>query len=179
MLRFQKLKQAYIKQKMPLIYYLGQENHIFNLYMFIYWVGTGVLQALVIFGLSYFVLGQAIINTGGQTCSLWALSITIFTSIVFVFYQYLYLQTVDMKIILSTRYQTLINFLCVGPCSLFLYVGYEVLSEIMPNTPAKHTSVELLLSLQPYFLIIIVIGILFILDMNVLFIARYSPTFNY
>ena len=65
-----------LKSLYPKIYYVGQQNTIFNYGKFALWLLEAILEALLITMITIYVVGEASINGSGQTSDLWLCSIT-------------------------------------------------------------------------------------------------------
>lgn len=65
-----------LKALYPKIYYVGQQNTIFNYGRFVLWILEAILEALLITMITVYVVGEASINSSGQTSDLWLCSIT-------------------------------------------------------------------------------------------------------
>jgi len=67
----------YIYRMFPKIYYIGQDNCIFNYLNFFLWVGEGALEAVLIFFFSIFIFDKSI-NGSGYNSDLWVISIVMY-----------------------------------------------------------------------------------------------------
>lgn len=65
-----------LKLLYPKIYYVGQENTIFNYTNFMLWILEAVLSALLITLINIYVLGATSINQNGYSSNFWLASVT-------------------------------------------------------------------------------------------------------
>ena len=73
-----------IKKKIPLLYYIGQKNSIFNFKNFILAVFMGIFHSAVIYFYFYHALKFTIMNNQGQISDHWGMTVIAFSSIIFV-----------------------------------------------------------------------------------------------
>lgn len=62
----------------PKIYFIGQENCIFNYTNYFMWVGEGILEALLISLFCLYILGGQSIRPEGYSTDLWVVSLTMY-----------------------------------------------------------------------------------------------------
>lgn len=60
----------------PKIYFIGQENCIFNYGNFFMWTFEGMVEAVVITLFSIYILGTSSISLSGYSSDLWLVSLT-------------------------------------------------------------------------------------------------------
>ncbi len=61
----------------PKIYFIGQENCVFNYANFIMWTGEGMLEAILISLFSIYIIGTSpSISAGGYSSDMWLVSLT-------------------------------------------------------------------------------------------------------
>lgn len=73
-----------LKKYYPLLYYMGQENLIFNVKNFWKTVAKGALHGVIIFLMTFFVMRLSVLNSDGYNSDMWYFSITLYTSIILV-----------------------------------------------------------------------------------------------
>ena len=70
----------YLYRMFPKIYYLGQDNCIFNKTNFFLWVGEGALEAVLTFFFAIYILNQSI-NESGYNPDLYVVSLVVYLSL--------------------------------------------------------------------------------------------------
>ena len=73
-----------LKKSYPLLYYVGQQNSVFNVKNFFKSVFKGSIHSVMIFVVSLLVLRKASIDSSGRVADMWYFSVTIFTSVILV-----------------------------------------------------------------------------------------------
>lgn len=130
-------KRQEVKELYPHLYYLGQKSLIFNKRNYLIWTGSGILQALLIFLVNYFIYYQSILNDEGHNGSFWIIGITSFTSVIL---------AVNIRIILTHRWMNYLNILAIFVLSLLLYYVYTWIANYMSysktylSSETMHTS---------------------------------------
>lgn len=66
----------YLYRLFPKIYFIGQENCIFNYTNYFLWVLEGVIEATVITLFSVYIFSSISLNSSGHSNDLWNTSIT-------------------------------------------------------------------------------------------------------
>lgn len=66
----------YLYRLFPKLYYIGQENCIFNYKNFFFWVLEGVGEAVLIFFFTIYVMGTISVNASGRSTDMWLVSLT-------------------------------------------------------------------------------------------------------
>ena len=73
-----------IKKNLPNLYYMGQKNKIFNTKNFVGSIVQGLVHSGFIFTVSFISLNKTGLNSNGKEVDFYYLSITLYTSIIFV-----------------------------------------------------------------------------------------------
>lgn len=68
----------YLYRLFPKIYFIGQENCIFNYANFCMWTLEGMLEALLITLFSIYILGNSSMSNGGYNSDMWLTSLTMY-----------------------------------------------------------------------------------------------------
>jgi magnesium-transporting ATPase (P-type) len=76
--------RPYIKKYFPKLYYIGQQNKIFSIPLYLKSVGQGIVQAVVILLVCHYGLFNDIVDIDGRNGDFWYFSITFYTSVIFV-----------------------------------------------------------------------------------------------
>jgi magnesium-transporting ATPase (P-type) len=66
----------YLYRLFPKIYFIGQENCIFNYTNFVLWILEGVVEAVIISLFSLYIFSSPSFNSSGQNSDLWLVSLT-------------------------------------------------------------------------------------------------------
>ena len=66
----------YFYRLFPKIYFIGQENCIFNYTNYFLWVVEGIVEAIMISLFCIYILGQTSINESGYNSDLWLVGLT-------------------------------------------------------------------------------------------------------
>lgn len=98
-----------------MLYYVGQRSLIFNARTFIYWFTIGILHALIVFLIPYFVYANSVMNKNAYNNDIWSFSVTSFTAVIFI---------VNLKLMVQERYFTWINLFSVFVLSFGVYFTY-------------------------------------------------------
>lgn len=77
-------QRPYIKKYFPKLYYVGQQNKLFSIPLYLRAVGNGMIQAVVILLITHFSLYDDIVDGNGRNGDFWYFSITFYTSVIFV-----------------------------------------------------------------------------------------------
>lgn len=64
----------------PKIYFIGQENCIFNYANFFMWTLEGMLEAVLLTIFAIYILGTSSISSSGYNSDLWLTSLTVYLS---------------------------------------------------------------------------------------------------
>ena len=105
-------------KQMPILYWQGFKNTIFNKKNFLFWVFQGIFQAILIFFFNLLIFKQAI-ESNGLDFGFWSFNTTIFTSIIIV---------ADLKLALEIKFWTWLHWLSLIPLSLGVYFLYFIVS---------------------------------------------------
>lgn len=82
--KVQLIDQPNLKKYYPLLYYVGQQNKLFNVPNFFKSVFKGACHAVLIFVVTYLTLKKASVDPEGRVADMWYFSVTIYTSVIFV-----------------------------------------------------------------------------------------------
>jgi phospholipid-transporting ATPase len=77
-------ERPYIKKYFPRLYYVGQQNKLFSIPLYLRSVAQGMVQAVIILLVCHFALYDEIIASDGKNSDFWFFSITFYTSVIFV-----------------------------------------------------------------------------------------------
>lgn len=103
----------------PKIYFIGQENCIFNYRNYFAWMVEGMLEATLITVISFFILSQTAINAKGYGSGFWLVGLVVYSAVILV---------VSFKISTHTRFWSIILFLTIVFLSLGMYLVYMWIS---------------------------------------------------
>jgi hypothetical protein len=63
----------------PKIYFIGQENCVFNYANFVMWTAEGMIEAVLITLFSIYIIGSpSSISAGGYSSDMWLVSLTMY-----------------------------------------------------------------------------------------------------
>ena len=145
-----------IREQMADVYYVGQQNLIFNWILFLGYIMNGILHSVAIFFIPLYVFEESnILDSDGHNSDMWSFSITAFTCI---------LLTVNSKLFLASRYWNWFNFLCMFGLSIGLYFAFIFIYDRMTSTPALYTLWMLCSSAKYWLCIIVVLGLVAVMD---------------
>ena len=68
----------YLYRLFPKIYFIGQQNCIFNYRNFFLWVLEGAIEAILISMFSIYIFGTSSLNNSGHSSDLWIISLTMY-----------------------------------------------------------------------------------------------------
>lgn len=149
------------------LYYVGQQNQIFDKKIISLWIIKGVMTAVIVFYLCLNLSESFMINSEGQNMNLWFFSITIYTVVIMV---------VDLKILFFTRFFSWISFASVLVFSLGIYIAYIFISNQISNFYVYKTARALLTSLLFYLVVFLISGVAIIFDVFILVMEREIKT---
>lgn len=66
----------YLYRLFPKLYYIGQDNCIFNYRNFFFWVLEGIAEAILIFFFAIYILSTQSVNGSGRSSDMWLVSLT-------------------------------------------------------------------------------------------------------
>jgi len=104
----------------PYLYYCGQGNEIFNFPVIITWLFYGLLHACIVFFIPILVFNKAILTSDGMNEHFWLVSISSFTSVIFI---------VNLKLYTFHRFFTWINIFGF----LVLSIGFYIIVKLISN----------------------------------------------
>jgi magnesium-transporting ATPase (P-type) len=109
---------------MPYLYYIGQQNMIYNIknlaYTLIYSVAVGTFMMFVII----YSVQSCMSNIDGFTTDIWYMSLVLYTAILLV---------VDFKMVIITKSWTWLNVVALTLFSIFLYLPYVFIADTLPE----------------------------------------------
>jgi phospholipid-translocating P-type ATPase (flippase) len=114
-----------IRAKVPHVYVTGRQNLIFTRTAFIGWVVFGIFHSGIIFFIPLYAGQRSIINTQGYELDYTTFSITSFSCIIFV---------VNLKLAITTRLWNIYHLISILLLSIFLYLGFILVYDIMAST---------------------------------------------
>lgn len=94
----------YFYRLFPKIYFIGQENCIFNFKNYLFWMVQAIVQSIIITIFTFFIIGETSVNETGINSSFWLVSFTIFSSVILV---------VTFKLSSHTRFWSLLLILAI------------------------------------------------------------------
>lgn len=145
-----------VRDYMADIYYVGQNNMIFNWVLFVGYIANGFLHSFAIFFIPLYIFEEnKIMDADGHNSDMWAFSITAFSCI---------LLTVNMKLILASRYWNWFNIVCTLGLSIGLYFAFIFVYDRMTTTPALYTLWMLCSSAKYWLTIALVLGLVAVID---------------
>ena len=109
----------YFYRLFPKIYFIGQENCIFNYRNYFAWLIEGMLEATVITVIFYFILSDKAVNSNGVSSSYWLVGLTIYSAVIVV---------VTFKLATHTRFWSILLIITIIFLSLGFYVAYMWIS---------------------------------------------------
>jgi magnesium-transporting ATPase (P-type) len=66
----------YLYRLFPKIYFVGQENSIFNYRNFFFWILEGVVEGCIISFFAFYIFSSASLSSSGYNTDLWIASLT-------------------------------------------------------------------------------------------------------
>lgn len=66
----------YFYRLFPKIYFIGQENCVFNYANYAFWIAEAIVESIIIFFLSIYIMGRGTINSSGLSNSFWLVGLT-------------------------------------------------------------------------------------------------------
>lgn len=133
-----------IKRNVPKLYELGRLNQYFKTFDFCKWVLTGIFHSVIVFFLPLYVCSKNVTGHRGQQTDYVFFSTTSFTCIILV---------VTLKLSITTRFWTWYHMVGLTIFSLFLYVSFILVYDIL--TPSIFAgSIYYVLSSGEFYLII-------------------------
>ena len=81
-------ENKFLKKYYPKLYYIGQKNTLFTYSNFFLWVFQGLVHGLVIFLFNMYIFEYQIATSEGYTTDIWIMSITIYTTIILVYFEF-------------------------------------------------------------------------------------------
>ena len=103
----------------PKVYFIGQENAIFNYTNYLLWLFEGILESILIFLFCTYSLDSGILNEHGYNSDMWIVGLTVFSATVVI---------VTFKLSTHTKFWSVFLFISVSLLSLFLYLAYMWIS---------------------------------------------------
>lgn len=149
------------------LYYVGQQNLLFNFKNISLWFVNSIMAALIIFFLTKESFVRDIINSSGQVQDIWFLSIIMYTIIIFV---------VDLKLMMFTKHFNVFIFISVILFSIILYIGYFFIADLISVFLIYKTAMAIISSGYFYLSLLLILGILFMIDLFLLSIDREINT---
>lgn len=149
------------------LYYVGQKNLIFDKKIIGLWIVNSLVTSVIIYFFGVSIAYSFIINSDGWDINLWYLSITVFTVIIFV---------VDVKILFFTKFFTWCFVASVLLFSIFIYIAYFFIADMIPVFYIYKTAHALLTSPIFYLNLILIIGVACMFDILVLLLERELRT---
>ena len=112
-----------LRKLYPYLYYIGQRQVIFNWTNYMRINFLGFIHSLLVYLIPVWIFQEHhVLLPSGQNIDIWSLSITSFTCMFTV---------VTLNLVVWTRYWTWVSFFFYSILSIFVYIGYVWLSNIM------------------------------------------------
>lgn len=103
----------------PKVYFIGQENAIFNYTNYFLWLAEGVIEAILIFFFCIYSIDSGVLNEKGYNSDMWIIGLTTFSAAIVV---------VTFKLSTHSKFWSVFLFIAVSLLSLVLYVAYMWIS---------------------------------------------------
>ena len=156
-----------LKQNYNLLYYVGQQNLLFNMKNISLWFLNSIAAALFIFFMCKFSYSNDKINSSGQVQDIWYFSILIYTVVIFV---------VDLKLMMFTKHFNAFTFIAVILCSIILYIIYFFIADLIPIFLIYKTANAVISSSTFFLTLLLILGVLFIIDLMIISLDREFNT---
>ena len=157
-----------IKKYFPKLYYIGQNNKIFNFINFFKWIIWAFYHSILFFSLNYFVYSENIMNIDGHNSDFWAFSITFFSIIIV---------AVNFQLGLYTKNWTFIFFLCLFLLSIFVYFAYIWVSDNIDVFACSYSAKTIFSSFVFYGSLFLIVGVAFGIELfMIVLIKEIYPT---
>lgn len=144
----------------PKIYFIGQENCIFNYQNYIAWMCEAILESIIIFFFVLYIIGQVSINSTGINSDYWLVSLTIYSSVILV---------VTFKLATHTKFWSIFLFLAIIITSLGFYVLHMWLTNFTITDYVYGTTVVAWSSIECYFVVLLCVCIVLFVDGLIIF----------
>lgn len=127
------------------LYYIGQNEAIFNCNRYLKWVLEGLIHSIIVFTIPFYILEQGIIREDGVNGDLWNFSVASFTAIFLI---------VTLKMMVFIRVYNWIHWVAIGVTSVGFYFGYVIISNYF-SFSKTHLSIEVILSTPLFYLTVL------------------------
>jgi len=104
---------------LPKVYFIGQQNTIFNPYNCLLWSIESACVGLFTVLLIIFTIGNKTLNQHGYNSDLWIVSVSVYSSIIMI---------CTFKLAIHVRHWTLLILMSIILCSLAPYLSYVWIS---------------------------------------------------
>eukprot|EP01017_Pseudomicrothorax_dubius_P049053 TRINITY_DN9054_c0_g1_i2.p1 TRINITY_DN9054_c0_g1~~TRINITY_DN9054_c0_g1_i2.p1 ORF type:complete len:531 (+),score=99.30 TRINITY_DN9054_c0_g1_i2:502-2094(+) len=151
-----------LKRSVYRLYYIGQENRIFNQKNFLSWVIQGLLHGAFIYFGSTYIFQTVILTRDGYNGDMWVYSITLYTCVVLV---------VSLKLALHTKYWTTMSLASFVVTIGFYYV-YTWFANYVPFFWVYRSSEMLHSSIHFYATIVLLVGGIYVFELAFLVLRR-------
>ena len=155
---------------MPKLYYIGQRSVIFNNYTFLTWFFFGAAHSLVVFVIPLYAFKESILNENADNDDMWSFSVTSFTSVILI---------VTARIMVTSRYLTWINLVCIIFLSLGVYFCYIWATNYTGFSDTYASMVVIFTSSHYYLTVTLCVGLCYFVDLFMeawKFEIRTNPT---
>lgn len=156
-------EKKFIKKYFPKLYYIGQNNKIFNFFNFLKWIVWAIYHSILFFYLNYLIYDENIMNIDGQNSDFWAFSITFFSIIIL---------AVNFELGLYTKNWTFIFFLCLFLLSIFVYFSYVWVSDNIDVFACSYSANNIFSSFIFYGSLFLIVGIAFIIELFMIVVMK-------
>lgn len=150
----------------PKIYFIGQENCIFNYTNFFLWILEGILEAIVISLFSIYIFSSPSLNSSGYSNDMWLASLTMYTSIYLRFTSVVLVVT--FKLATHTKFWSTMLVVTILVFSLGLYIGYMWISNFAFTEYLTGTVIVFYTNGETYFLVIFCCSLVLLVDGSVI-----------
>ncbi len=104
----------------PKIYFIGQENCIFNAKNYVAWMIEALIESLIIFFFTLYIISGVSVNSTGINSDYWLVSLTIYSSVIMV---------VTFKLATHTKFWSSILVVAI----LITTIGFYILHMWLTN----------------------------------------------
>lgn len=164
------MKEVEILKKIyPKFYYKGQQNKLFNKVRYFNWVMQGLCHGAIIFGFCLIVFYYSVLNIGGYTNDIWVFSVFLYSCLIMV---------VDIKLASYTQSWTILFIATIVLTSMIFYFSYIFIASEISSLQVYETSYMLYQSPSFYFLMFLTVGIVFLVDLLVIYLKQNYKSGN-
>jgi hypothetical protein len=108
----------------PYLYYIGQKNQIYTFKNLCLWICHSIVVGFIMFMIILKVTSEYPIDRFGHVSDIWFVSLTTYTSIIFI---------IDTKLIIITRSWTWLSVVGLLLLSIGIYIPFVFITDVMPE----------------------------------------------